>query len=159
MTASAETKTCQICGRQIRAKNGVLAHHGYRRPGEGWQTASCEGARELPLEKSDSVLKSHIAAVARALEDSLAYAAASITMVVFQKRSYAAYQTKYTPFEVTAENFAQLKADDVFRSQSFHTFEKLVERERFQREMNARQLASYLNDQRVRYENNPFRPY
>lgn len=24
--------TCQICGRPIKAKNGLISHHGYRRP-------------------------------------------------------------------------------------------------------------------------------
>lgn len=44
--------TCQICGRAIKAKNGVIAHHGYTRPDYGWQTASCFGARHLPYEVS-----------------------------------------------------------------------------------------------------------
>lgn len=44
--------TCQICGRIIKAKNGIIAHHGYKRPGGGWQTASCAGARFLPYEVS-----------------------------------------------------------------------------------------------------------
>lgn len=45
---------CQICEREIKAKTGVIAHHGYTRPdrGSGWQTASCWGARHLPYEKS-----------------------------------------------------------------------------------------------------------
>ena len=42
--------TCQICGRIIKAKNGLIAHHGYQRPGQGWQTASCFGARYRPYE-------------------------------------------------------------------------------------------------------------
>lgn len=46
--------TCQICGRIIQAKTGLIAHHGYTRPnrGSGWQTASCWGARHLPYERS-----------------------------------------------------------------------------------------------------------
>jgi len=48
--------TCQICGRAIKAKNGIIAHHGYTRPGDGWQTTSCIGARELPYEKSRDVI-------------------------------------------------------------------------------------------------------
>lgn len=49
---STNTKTCQICGRPIKAKNGIIAHHGYTRPGSGWQTKSCFGARNLPYEIS-----------------------------------------------------------------------------------------------------------
>jgi hypothetical protein len=47
-----EKTTCQICGRSIKSSSGVIAHHGYKRPGDGWQTASCFGARHLPYEIS-----------------------------------------------------------------------------------------------------------
>jgi hypothetical protein len=43
---------CQICGRDIKANTGLIAHHGYQRPDAGYQTASCPGARELPYEVS-----------------------------------------------------------------------------------------------------------
>lgn len=50
--------TCQVCGRNIKANSGVIAHHGYKRPGDGWQTASCYGARHLPYEEAnDQILK------------------------------------------------------------------------------------------------------
>jgi hypothetical protein len=42
--------TCQVCGRAIQARRGVIAHHGYTRPDDGYQTASCFGARALPFE-------------------------------------------------------------------------------------------------------------
>lgn len=44
--------TCQICGRVIKATTGVIAHHGYQRPGHGWQTSSCSGALHKPYEVS-----------------------------------------------------------------------------------------------------------
>lgn len=44
--------TCQICARPIKANKGYIAHHGYRRPGGGWQTSSCRGAKHLPYEQS-----------------------------------------------------------------------------------------------------------
>ena len=62
------TTHCQICGRAIKANSKgcirwnprpnetlpdgsvAVALHGYRRPGQGWQTASCEGARWRPYE-------------------------------------------------------------------------------------------------------------
>lgn len=43
---------CQICAREIKANTGLIAHHGYQRPGTGWQTASCDGAKQLPYEVS-----------------------------------------------------------------------------------------------------------
>jgi len=68
--------TCQICGRIIRSKSGVIAHHGYKRLGGGWQTASCAGARNLPYEVSCDMLpptinaiKTHIVIVEARLEE------------------------------------------------------------------------------------------
>lgn len=51
--------TCQVCGRSIKANSGVIAHHGYKRPhNQGWQTASCMGARHLPYEEAnDQIIK------------------------------------------------------------------------------------------------------
>lgn len=62
--------TCQICGRGIFAEAGVIAHHGYERPFEGYQTASCPGARKLPFEVDRSLLAREIAM----LEDAVAKA-------------------------------------------------------------------------------------
>ena len=45
---------CQICGNShlTNRKGGKLPHHGYQRPGNGWQTASCPGAKHLPYSQS-----------------------------------------------------------------------------------------------------------
>ena len=51
-----ETTTCQICEREIKAKKGLIAHHGYTRPEQGWQTDSCMGARQLSYEKSRDII-------------------------------------------------------------------------------------------------------
>lgn len=56
----AKAMTCQCCGRAILAETGVIAHHGYTRPTEGWQTASCTGARHLPFEVDRSELGNEI---------------------------------------------------------------------------------------------------
>lgn len=53
-------RTCQVCGRGILAEGGVIAHHGYQRPGEGWQTPSCNGAREVPFEIARDALGAEI---------------------------------------------------------------------------------------------------
>lgn len=45
-------RTCPCCFRQIAVVRGRMAHHGYRRPGPGRQTASCPGVRFAPLEES-----------------------------------------------------------------------------------------------------------
>jgi|GEM_PF-3289686 len=57
---SAHAKTCQICGRAIHAAKGIIAHHGYQRPGDGEQTASCYGARHEPFEVSRDTLGMYI---------------------------------------------------------------------------------------------------
>lgn len=46
----AATMTCQCCGNRYLANSGLIAHHGYRRPGGGWQTPSCSGAQYAPFE-------------------------------------------------------------------------------------------------------------
>lgn len=53
--------TCQICGRPIKSASGLIAHHGYKRPGDGWQTSSCYGARHLPYEVSRDLIPEVIA--------------------------------------------------------------------------------------------------
>jgi hypothetical protein len=56
-----EEMTCQICGRLICSKRGEIAHHGYTRPGGGWQTSSCAGTHHDPLEVSNELLLDYIA--------------------------------------------------------------------------------------------------
>ena len=63
MTNSEKPVTCQICGRYIKAKSGIIAHHGYKRPGDGWQTASCAGAKHLPYEVSCDLLPPAIVSI------------------------------------------------------------------------------------------------
>lgn len=57
--------TCQICGRAIKANTGLIAHHGYKRPGDGWQTASCMGARHRPYEVACDALPPAIESCSR----------------------------------------------------------------------------------------------
>ena len=50
-------RTCGCCLRKIAVTpNRLMAHHGYRRPGDGVQTASCPGIDFPPLEVSSSGL-------------------------------------------------------------------------------------------------------
>jgi hypothetical protein len=50
-------KTCAVCFRPIAVVCRTMAHHGYRRPGHGSQTASCHGIRFPPLEVSSEGLQ------------------------------------------------------------------------------------------------------
>jgi hypothetical protein len=65
--------TCQICGRQIKANTGTIAHHGYQRPGGGWQTASCMGAKYLPYEQSCDRIPAAIEAIETFISNTSAY--------------------------------------------------------------------------------------
>jgi hypothetical protein len=50
-------RTCQICGREIKANRGYIAHHGYKRPyWTNGQTASCKGALNPPYEISNNII-------------------------------------------------------------------------------------------------------
>uniref|UniRef100_A0AAU8L0I2 Uncharacterized protein n=1 Tax=Serratia phage Kevin TaxID=3161161 RepID=A0AAU8L0I2_9CAUD len=50
-------KTCACCFREIAVgSDGKMVHHGYRRPGDGFQTASCMGVLYRPLEVSNDGL-------------------------------------------------------------------------------------------------------
>jgi len=65
----ASAMTCQCCGRQIFAQTGTIAHHGYERPGYGWQTASCMGALYLPFEVSRNRLADLILSLQQMIEE------------------------------------------------------------------------------------------
>jgi hypothetical protein len=71
-----DRRECQICGRAIKAKSGVIAHHGYTRPGHGWgQTRSCAGARHLPYDVAHDVLDMELEAMAKRISEAEAAAA------------------------------------------------------------------------------------
>jgi hypothetical protein len=67
--------TCQICGKAHQEVGGKIAHHGYQRPGDGYQTASCSGARELRYEISRDAIPPVRDAMADAAERHAAMAA------------------------------------------------------------------------------------
>lgn len=52
-----DVKTCACCFRPIAVVAGTMAHHGYKRPGNGFQTNSCPGVRFQPLELSPAGLE------------------------------------------------------------------------------------------------------
>lgn len=66
-----ERATCQVCERLIGVKVGVIAHHGYERPDQGYQTASCHGARRLSWEVDRSALGECIQGLGEGLADIL----------------------------------------------------------------------------------------
>lgn len=111
----AKAKTCQICGREIFAETGVIAHHGYHRPGWGIQTPSCEGARELPFEVSRSVLAAHIDQQEWALEALRAQHAKVAAETAPVNSSYAKPRTN-----------DHYKAETVFVSFTRESFDEVI---------------------------------
>lgn len=93
---------CQICGRLIQAKNGRVAHHGYTRPGDGWQTPSCMGAKYRPYEvacdalpKAIAAVTQHIAGVEAALTNWIANPPRGIEASNRRRSSFQAYTLRH----------------------------------------------------------------
>ena len=122
MNTTNQTTTCQICARAIKANTGVIAHHGYQRPGSGWQTASCDGAKQLPYEVSRDYIpvvieryKMHAANQEAMADEMLRTPPATITK--YAKNSYQEDVTFEKPADFDA--FEVAKADRLTGSSSY----------------------------------------
>ena len=155
--------TCQCCGRPIMANTGKIAHHGYERPGYGWQTASCEGATHLPFEVSRDELGRYIERLnrlhdqlverQRKIADGEATSASLFVTDHDQQRTYG--QTRRsTLITVTAETFEERRAElpKTFSAYSLRSFEAVLEREAGVIKGQLSSLLSELAQQEVRYE-------
>ena len=102
--------TCQCCGGDVAVEGGEAewqrtrtAHHGYTRPGYGWQTASCEGARSLPYELGHAKLDSLLVALrqyeARLVGQEAALRAGTVTTVI----RTVGYGRRAETVEITAD--------------------------------------------------------
>lgn len=127
----AAAMSCQCCQGKILANTGVIAHHGYTRPGDGWQSASCHGARRLPFEVDRTALGEvidmlkHAIKIARAMRRDIVAEKHPIT------RSFRDYDKPrqpgghYVSVEVvfTRDTFDALvkKHANVFRRAGFYT--------------------------------------
>jgi len=69
--ASSNTATgeCQICGRRHKLVRGLVALHGYKRPGTGSTHGRCPGAQGLPFEISRDLLNGWIRSLMGQLAD------------------------------------------------------------------------------------------
>jgi len=131
--------TCQICGRAIKSAKGLIAHHGYQRPGHGWQTGSCYGARHLPFEVSRDTLGLWIESVTAELESvtqrrsDIDNEEAPATFTYTRRRGISRYgedretitvQVTRATFEVEAKDGEHAQA---FRQWGMYTFDKVKE--------------------------------
>lgn len=132
MNATIKVTTCQICARPIKANTGVIANHGYTRPGYGWQTASCFGARFKPYEVSRDAIKSCIISYTEAgknqearLAELLATPPATITEHRNYRSSYSEPDVYERPADFDAE--ATLNASTLRYGENYaHEYRKLV---------------------------------
>lgn len=174
---AAKARTCQICGRQIFAEVGMIAHHGYQRPGGGTQTASCPGARELPFETSRDRLRTHItnAHVQLGAEKKMRASVAAETAPIMTSyevlerdengrrvfhRGRPQYTTNY--FSVTRATIAQMmtKHPAYFGHEAGHfygvpagkEFSHILKRDLAERDRSIKNTEDYLTFQHGRYD-------
>jgi len=158
----AKAKTCQICGRGILAETGRIAHHGYERPGMGWQTASCEGALELPFEVTRDVLGDHLIRVRQRLAETkvvLANTQAETVAIIWTYEDVTQRKNAWSPkvekfASVTRETFdAVAEETKPLRSQFDRTtFDSLKTSKIARLEQEIRSTTSYIARQQARYD-------
>src|SRR5262245_42275040 len=98
---------CQICERNIKDSKGVIAHHGYKRPGSGWQSASCMGARHQSYAKSRDVIPIAIEYLRRWIanrEDYLAKVKAGTVTLTNGHNPSSTYFREYEPSDLMYKN-------------------------------------------------------
>jgi hypothetical protein len=152
----AKALTCQICARPILANTGTIAHHGYERPGDGFQTASCWGARKAPFEESCVDLVKEIAGskerVANMIKGRAKIAAEEIAIHVMKESENLQERGKMKSFIINRQNFDELREanKDFFRYYSMPSFDNLKERELANRDHSIKSTQYYINWQEGR---------
>jgi len=155
----AAAMTCQCCGGNFLANTGRVAHHGYQRPGWGWQTASCIGARELPFEVSREALGRHIKGLeewkAGAIENGIAVkeerVGISLTFPDYSApRVYGKRPTK--TIVVTRADFDAAKAEHAFRNLGWNDFDTVKERDLDRRRAEVRNVSEEIKRQHARFD-------
>lgn len=154
--------TCQCCGRKHLANTGTIAHHGYQRPGGGWQTASCMGAKHLPFEVSRDRLATLIASLkdweARAIKARAAVKAEKVSI----RLTFTDYSVKRDAYgkrpnksvDVTRETFETIKAknNSDFVSHSWYDFDRIKEAELNYRAREIKNVRAEIKAQQERYD-------
>lgn len=122
--------TCQCCARLIKANTGRIAKHGYRRPGDGWQTASCRGAGALPFEASSQALATYVLDLrheVEQLEERIGKVERNEIKpyVNVSVRSFYPSRRSTQRIWVDRDDFEAAKEEHKLRSYSIYTFEDL----------------------------------
>lgn len=154
--------TCQCCARDILAETGQIAHHGYERPGDGWQTASCPGALELPFEVARDALGVYIVRQREWLkrtEDSLAAVIAESRPLGWTFEDKSTKPNTWTrgrdkTVHVTRDTFQAIsdETSPVRQPHTDTTFDRLKAGTVAELEMEIRFLTDHINMQQGRYD-------
>lgn len=153
--------TCQICGRPIQSNTGLIAHHGYTRPGEGWQTSSCRGARHLPFEVSRDELVKHIASLNNRHDnlvgriEEIDNGTAAVASVIIANYDAPRPSRSVVLLSVSAETFGTTRAQHpkTFSKYSFRSVEDLLKVERRERNAQVSATLAELETQSPRADN------
>ena len=171
-TARAEAKaaadlgvrmTCQCCGRDIQSNTGTVAHHGYERPGGGWQTASCMGAKHLPIEADYSVLVRFIASLKCGLTDMETRRENTANETLPVKFSYTVYvkrqgygysDKKEVTGTVTRDTFEDCKVEhaEYFKGRYSATFDTMKDGSLWSQDRDIKAQKEYIAFQEARLE-------
>lgn len=148
--------TCQVCGRQILANTGVIAHHGYRRPGDGWQTESCIGAKRLPFEVDRAALGEEITAIElhlAKLRETRGKIEREESDVVRQYSEQVGYQTLSRVVMFNRANFDDIVAakPEAFRFMGVPRFDECKRQHLAALDYSISQAEAYLARQRGRF--------
>lgn len=151
----ADQMTCQCCGRGIFAATGLIAHHGYERPGDGYQTASCAGARELPFEVDRTVLGHVIHRMVERKRDMVAARARIADESRPIERSWETgkrHERQTHRFQFTRANFDSIDGSEARKACSMHgSFDELLASELDYRDRRIASLNTAIEQQRARY--------
>lgn len=167
VTAAPEEKrmTCQCCGRAIQANTGKIAHHGYQRPGLGWQTASCEGAQELPFEVSRDALGRYIEGLNRRLDNRAERIRqhgdeeiTELTLAIIdreQPRQYGRPERTLFVRDLSAETFEAKAAEygKSLRAAGIYKFKDALDRDLREARTEAALIQTILNHEEPRWAN------
>jgi hypothetical protein len=155
-----QTMHCQCCNRAIHSALGTIAHHGYQRPGDGWQTASCFGAKRLPWEVDRSAvwqLIQHLKSVLLHAEYARCAVSDEIEPVTHYYQIYERARAKYLPKELsmTRDTFADIvkaNVDDVFSHNHDPKFDTFKDRDLERRDQRIDRLKRDIKELTARYD-------
>lgn len=155
---------CQCCNRKILANTGMIAHHGYKRPGHGWQTSSCMGARYQPFEAGRMRLGEMITFLRERRKTMVKHLADTKAEVIPVPHEVAISHNRVTnrtsdhTFRITRANFAKAKAIigevELYRFSGLRpdSFDELKEKEVEYQTRRVKDITSHIKSEQARFD-------